>query len=196
MGKSTLVLVLLAALGLGTLIGVSLVDDEDSAPDLDDTAAAATITDTGGAPLFRYLSDDDVTVERDEFGQPLPAANGENFIGRDHSFKSETLTIDLAADESVEYKAIMSQGDALVFRWKSDGGQLYYDFHAHDKAFGPDFFTRYDEGEGGERAGSIVAAYSGQHGWFWLNLEAEPVTITLDVSGFYKDVIKIDIDGT
>lgn len=196
MGKPTLILVLLAALGLGTLIGVSLVDDEVDILESGDADSAATVTDTGGAPLFRYLAAGDVTVESDEFGQPLPTGSGENFISRDRGFKSETLTIKLAADESVEYKAIMSQGDALVFRWASDGGQLYYDFHAHDEAFGPEFFTRYDEGEGVERAGSIVAAYSGQHGWFWLNLEARPVTITLNVSGFYDDVIKIDLDGS
>lgn len=194
MGKSTLVLIALAALGLGTLVGVSLVDDPavtgEAAP-----AAAVTAAATGGAPVFRFLGPEDVTIEHDEFGQPLPLANGENFIARDGEFKSETITITIDTDATVEYKALMQQGDTIAFRWSTDGGEAYYDFHAHDAAFGPDFFTRYDEGEGTERSGSIMAAYSGQHGWFWLNLDAEPITITLEVAGFYDEVVKIDLEG-
>ncbi len=194
MGKSTLVLIALAALGLGALIGVSLVDDQVAT---EEPAAAkdVVIASTGGAPVFRYLAPEGVTVEYDEFGQAVPLASGENFIAREAAPKSETLEITLEADASVEYKAIMKQGDSIAFRWSTDGGEAYYDFHAHDDAFGPEFFSRYDEGEGTGRSGSIVAAYSGQHGWFWLNLEAEPTTITLEVSGFYDEVVEIDLGG-
>lgn len=194
MGKSTLVLIALAALGLGALIGVSLVDDqvvtEESAA-ADEVAVAST----GGAPVFRYLAPENVTVEHDEFGQAVPLASGENFITREAAPKSETLEFTLDADASVEYKAIMKQGDSIAFRWSTDGGEAYYDFHAHDDAFGPEFFSRYDEGEGTERSGAIVAAYDGQHGWFWLNLEGEPTTITLEVSGFFDEVVEIDLGG-
>jgi len=197
MGKSTLVLVLLAALGLGSLVGVSLVNkDEDTVTSdvtIDEIAPAVASTD--GAPVFRFLAPEDATVEYDEFGQAVPLRNGENFVARDGEPKSESLTITVAADESVEYKALMQQGDTVAFRWSTDGGQVYYDFHAHDEAFGPEFFTRYDEGEGTTRSGSIMAGYSGQHGWFWLNLEAEATTITLDVSGFYDEVVEIDLSG-
>jgi len=177
MGKSTLVLIALAALGLGALIGVSLVDDQV----------------LNKEPVIRYLAPEDVAVEHDEFGQVIPLASGENFIARETAPKSETLTFTLESDATVEYKAIMKQGDSVAFRWSTAGGQAYYDFHAHDEAFGPEFFTRYDEGEGSERSGSIVAAYDGQHGWFWLNIEAEPITITLDVAGFYDEVVEIDL---
>ena len=194
MGKSTLVLIALAALGLGTLIGVSLIDDQMAT---EEPAAAndVAVASTGGAPVFRFLAAEGVTVEHDEFGQAIPLASGENFIAREGAPKSETLTITLDTDATVEYKAVMKQGDSIAFRWSTDAGEAYYDFHAHDPAFGPEFFTRYDEGEGTERSGSIVAAYDGQHGWFWLNLEAEPITITLEVAGFYDEVVEIDLGG-
>jgi hypothetical protein len=195
MGKSTLILIALAALGLGALIGVSLVDDQAATEQPVATTDLAPVASTGGAPVLRYLAPEGVTVEYDEYGQAVPLASGENFIAREGAPKSETLTITLEADASVEYKAIMKQGDAVAFRWSTDGGQAYYDFHAHDDAFGPEFFTRYDEGEGTERAGSIVAAYDGQHGWFWLNLEGGPTTITLEVAGFYEEIIEIDLGG-
>jgi len=192
-GKSTIVLAALAALGLGALIGVSLVEDEEVTVVAE--LATEEVVSTGGGPVFRFLAPEDVTVEHDEFGQAVPLRSGENHVARDTAPRSETLTITVEADESIEYKALMQQGDTITYRWSTDGGEVYYDFHAHDEAFGPEFFTRYDEGEGTSRAGSIMAGYSGQHGWFWLNLEAVPTTITLEVSGFYDDVIEIDLGG-
>ena len=197
MGKSTIVLVTIAALGLGTLIGTSLVDKaepESVAAEAPTGAAPTKAVDSGGAPALRFLSPDSISIERDEFGQVLPAANGENFIARDRGLKTEILEIALDLDASVEYKAMMQQGDSISFRWSTDG-EAYYDFHAHDAAFGDEFFTRYAEGEGSSSAGSIVAAYDGQHGWFWLNISDAPITITLEVMGFYDEIIEIDLQG-
>ena len=120
---------------------------------------------------------------------------GHIFRFRQGEWEEGAGSMSRAGIHTVEYKAVMQQGDSIAFRWSTDGGEMYYDFHAHDEAFGPEFFTRYDEGEGTERSGTIVAAYDGQHGWFWLNLEAEPTTITLEVSGFYDEVVEIDLGG-
>ena len=57
-----------------------------------------------------------------------------------------------------------------------------------------DFFTRYSEGEASSDSGSIVAAYKGQHGWFWLNISDQPVTITLEVAGFSDRNVLIATD--
>ena len=61
MGKSTLVLIALAALGLGALIGVSLVDDQVVT---EEPVAAndVVVASTGGAPVFRYLAPEGVTI--------------------------------------------------------------------------------------------------------------------------------------
>lgn len=195
MGKATIVLVTLAALGLGTLIGSSLVDEVE--PDSVAAEAAPSFTgsvDSGGAPVFRYLSPDSISVQHDEYGQAIPAASDENFIARDRGLKTEILEIALDLNATVEYKALMQQGDSISFRWSTDG-EAYYDFHAHDEAFGEEFFTRYAEGEGSSNAGSIVAAYDGQHGWFWLNISDAPITITLEVMGFYDEIIEIDLEA-
>lgn len=194
MGKATLVLIALAALGLGTLVGLSLVED-NVITEVATPVELAADESTGGAPAYRFLEPAGIVIEHDEFGRPLPFTNGENFIGREGAPKVETITIALDVDATVEYKALMRQGDAMVFHWSTDGGEAYYDFHAHDDAFGPEFFTRYDEGEGSARSGSIIAAYSGQHGWFWLNLEQKPITINLDVAGFYDEIVEINVGG-
>ena len=192
--KSTIVLLLIAALGLGSLIGVSLVGAEKPVAGGAAMSGQSEVA-TGGAPRFRYIAPGDITVEIDEFGQAVPTALGENFINRNRVWRSETITFELPLDGTTEYKAVVRQGDTLVFNWMTDNGAVYYDFHAHDEAFGDEFFTRYDEGEGDNRSGAIVAAYDGQHGWFWLNIAEGPTTITLNVAGFYDDIIEIDPEG-
>lgn len=110
-------------------------------------------------------------------------------------FRSDKLTIELDVGEQTEYKAIMKQGDAFVYHWRLDNGTtVYTDFHADpgenaDAAGYPDrYFIRYAESETGESSGSLVAPFDGNHGWYWLNIEEEPITIILEVHGYYDRV--------
>ncbi|MFK8031287.1 MAG: hypothetical protein AB8G18_13710 [Gammaproteobacteria bacterium] len=198
MNKASIILLVLSALGLGSLIGMGFASSSQpetmssKASDLD-TAALKDIS-LGGAPLFRFIAPDDVTIERDEDGRAKPAAPAENFIARDRVWRSETVTVELPPGEATEYKAIMMQGDAVVFNWSTESGEIYYDFHGHDEAFGPEFYTRYDSGNGNAESGSIVAAYDGQHGWYWDNVADEAVTITLNVAGFFDEIVKFEIN--
>jgi hypothetical protein len=68
---------------------------------------------------------------------------------------------------------------------------LYFDFHAHDERNESGYFSRYAEGESIADAGGIVAAYDGQHGWYWQNTGAEPVRVTLTVAGFYSELVTL-----
>ena len=191
MGKATLILVTFAALGLGALVGVSLVDDQE----ISIAAVGTTVpVSAGGAPIFRYLSPDEVMAAGEAVEAGAPFTVGDNFVAENKSWKSETLAIDLAPDSRVEYKLFMSQGDSFVFSWSVNGEEIYYDFHAHDAAFGDGFFTRYDAGRAIERSGAIIAPYNGQHGWYWQNLEPDPAIITLKVAGFYEKLVKIDLE--
>jgi hypothetical protein len=110
-------------------------------------------------------------------------------------FRSDKLTIELDVGEQTEYKAIMKQGDAFVYHWRLDKGTtVYTDFHAdpgeNAAAAGyPDqYYIRYAESETGESSGSLVAPFDGNHGWYWLNIEEEPITITLEVHGYYDRI--------
>lgn len=191
MGKATLILVTIAALGLGSLVGYSLVDDDPSVVTGDSVATIEMIS-TGGAPAFRYLDPDDADVAVHD-AQSGAFASGENFVGRDSQWKSDVVEIELMGDSRVEYKVFMSQGDSFVFNWQVEGEDIYYDFHAHDDAFGEEFYTRYDDGRATGRSGTIVAAYDGQHGWYWQNLEPDNVTLTLQVAGFYDRIVEMDL---
>ena len=193
MGKATLVLVTLAALGLGLLVGFSLVDDPSEMTSTE-TGSTAPFVSSGGAPALRYLTPDDVPAEWYAENEDQPFLDGDNFIAYDKAWKSESLTIALAGDSRVEYKIFMSRGDAVIYRWSVAGEPLYYDLHAHDDAFGDVFYTRYSSGRTTDHAGVIVAPYDGQHGWYWQSLELEADTIRLDVAGFYDRIVEVDLE--
>ncbi len=124
--------------------------------------------------------------EPDILGDPYSRTQGSKF-------RSDTLTIELDVGEQTEYKAIMKQGDALVYHWRlNNGTTVYTDFHADpgENAAGyPDqYYIRYAESETPEHSGSLVAPFDGNHGWYWLNIEEEPITITLEVHGYYERI--------
>lgn len=132
----------------------------------------------------------------DEFDFYEPDILGDPF-SRTHpsKFRSDALTIELDVGEQTEYKAIMLQGDALVYHWRlNNGASVYTDFHAdpgeNAAAAGyPDrYYIRYAESETVESSGSLVAPFDGNHGWYWLNIEEEPISITLEVHGFYQSI--------
>ncbi len=132
-----------------------------------------------------------IVEDFDEYEPPvigLPFAN----IISDIDMQRDDITITLEAGEQVEYKAIMNRGDSLVFAWTSDAEEIYSDFHAdptEDIESYPDgYFVRYQESEEPGSKGSLVAPFTGNHGWYWLNYNEEPVTIELKVRGYYTEI--------
>ena len=125
-----------------------------------------------------------------------PEVLGDPF-SRSHErpYRTDTLTIALDEFEQVEVKTVMRQGDALIYRWKLiEGNTVYTDFHADPlevDRYPADYWIRYAESESGAASGSLVAPFDGNHGWYWLNIEENPVRIELEVSGFYESVEEI-----
>ena len=65
---------------------------------------------------------------------------------------------------------------------------MYTDFHGHEPSAG-EAFVRYEEQQSGnEGHGSLVAPFSGEHGWFWLNISEQPVTIKLEFAGYHRQM--------
>jgi hypothetical protein len=101
-------------------------------------------------------------------------------------FKTDTIQIPIGPDGEVEYKFTMKAGEAFVYSWQSDSGNVYYDFHG-EPAGNPKASQTYKKDEELRSAnGAFVAPFDGIHGWYWLNLEGHPIKITLKISGFYE----------
>ena len=142
---------------------------------------------TGTYPDIPAAEDFDY-FEPEVLGEPYARTHGS-------AFRTDTVEINLDVYEQVEYKAFMQQGDALVFSWRlTEGTTVYSDFHADpagDPAYPESYWIRYAESEDASASGSLVAPFAGNHGWYWLNIEDEPVKITLEVRGFYEGLGEI-----
>ena len=119
--------------------------------------------------------------------QATPA--GEQFAQlTDVAFRSETIEIPMQGDEELEYKFHMKKGRMLFYSWDSGAAEMYYEFHAEPTAgeYPEGYYMSYQIGDGVSGAsGTLVAPFTGNHGWYFLNLTGKPVTVKLRVSGYY-----------
>ncbi len=105
--------------------------------------------------------------------------------------KKETMTAIIQPNEGAEIKAKMSEGDTITYSWRTEWWPLNYDAHG-DGSFGRGF-AQYDKWlNKTEYAGSITAEFSGTHGLFWRNRWDQDVTVTLEVSGKFENLKKVD----
>jgi hypothetical protein len=97
----------------------------------------------------------------------------------------DEVTYTLAPTEGIEVKLAMDEGAVAEFEWTANGAALNHDTHGD----GGGQNITYAQGRGvpGEQ-GRLVAAFSGNHGWFWRNRTDEPVTFTLRTRGDYSDM--------
>jgi hypothetical protein len=170
--------------------------------DITGFGAATGLDRLGGEPTETIVITDIIggnetlrEVEIPMFGEPAPLPNPAVFQKQDAAAQSFTMTVELGAFEQTEIKTVLGEGKVILYSWRVLGDErVYVDFHGHDESFGPDFFVRYEEmQEGTGSTGSLVAPFEGEHGWFWLNINETPITIELEVSGFYDNVIDYGI---
>ena len=123
-------------------------------------------------------------VEIPDAGEPVPLPNPAVHQAHDGVPPiSEIFEITLPAESQTEVKMVMRTAEAALYSWHVDQGTIYSDFHGHTPEAGQGFFVRYiehQETRGG--SGSLVAPFDGEHNDF-------PVTVTLELTGYYDDVI-------
>lgn len=130
-------------------------------------------------------------VEIPDFGEPVPLPNPSIHQDQESPAKTETREITIPAEGETEIKTVLQKSKVMTYTWRTDRGTIYTDFHGHDPEAGNEFWVRYREDQEGSsgHSGSLVAPFGGEHGWYWLNYNEFPVTVTLTISGFYDDVI-------
>jgi hypothetical protein len=133
-------------------------------------------------------------VKVPDAGEPIPLPNPAVIQLKKVDAETRTLTVVLKGGAETEIKTILDAAQVIVYSWKADG-EVYTDFHGHDPSMGQGF-VRYEEQQTGhEGHGSLVAPFSGEHGWYWLSLEEKPVTITLTVTGYFNGIKDYGIIG-
>jgi hypothetical protein len=111
------------------------------------------------------------------------------FVGAAHAQEAwqDEITFTLAPGEFTEIKATMEEGATMTYAWSATGGRINFDLHAH--AGGED--VTYERGRGqtsGE--GSFETPFAGDHGWFWRNRDDANITVTLQLSGAYSEIVR------
>ncbi len=100
-------------------------------------------------------------------------------------FRSDEIDIPIGKDGELEYKVRMQPGGTLIYSWKCPE-PLYIDFHGEsDKD--PNNAVSYtvtQEAQSGN--GSLIAPFTGIHGWYFQNQTDHVTKIRLKMSGFYE----------
>lgn len=161
------------ALGLTRMgeIKVSLAS-EASAAEVPSATAAAVVT-----PLEPAVQ----SVEPAVTAAKEPAA-----------LQQHTMTVKLKPGQGAEIKLAMGKDARVRYEWRSAGGPVNYDTHGDPIKAPKGFYHGYGKGKGETAdAGTLQAAFDGQHGWFWRNRTATDVTITLQTSGDYEKIERV-----
>jgi hypothetical protein len=100
----------------------------------------------------------------------------------------DTLTFTLQPDQGIEVKLRMKADERAQYAWKVQGGVVNYD--THGDALGRSI--SYVKGRGvAADEGELVAAFTGNHGWFWRNRGQSDVTLVLQTRGAYSDIQRV-----
>lgn len=98
---------------------------------------------------------------------------------------TDEMQVVLQPGEGAEIKLMMKGGERADFHWRVDGGVVNFDTHGD----GGGQSISYEKGRGvPSDEGVLEAAFDGNHGWFWRNRGASPVTVIVRVRGQYADI--------
>ena len=165
--------------GIGRLLGLTAISSKPA-----NAGTALVVEDVTGG------NDTLVAAAGGDANDPLPLPNPAVHQKESAAPRTETFTVKLDLDQKTEIKAVLGKAKVLTYDWSVEGGQVYVDFHGHDPSKGDAYWVRYEEGDGVTGGkGSLVAPFSGEHGWFWLNVSEGPITIKLTVTGYQEKMI-------
>jgi len=99
----------------------------------------------------------------------------------------DTVIITLPPKKGLEYKFSITKDETLDFIWETvDKTKLYFDFHGEPKGDKTGYFKSFKESTDSQSSGSLVAPFTGAHGWYWENKTNQTVVIILKTRGNYK----------
>jgi hypothetical protein len=141
----------------------------------------AALLETPVGPMINSKTSDADRSNNAESGK-LPAA-----YFSETARKEDALTLTLQPGQGAEIKAVMNKGQRLFFNWQADG-LLYVDMHGEEPNASAEDFTQYRAQLATRSEGALTAEFPGTHGWYWKNDQLQPITIELQVTGYYQAI--------
>jgi hypothetical protein len=109
-----------------------------------------------------------------------PVANGPNW--------RDEMSFTLTPGQGTEIKLKMKEGEKALYAWSVQGGVVNFDTHGD----GAGRSISYEKGRGvASDDGELIAAFTGNHGWFWRNRGQADVTVVLKTGGDYSDIKRV-----
>ena len=101
-------------------------------------------------------------------------------------FQQETVEFKIAPGQFVEYKYRLEKGEALLYSWRASG-PVNLDFHAEPDGGPRGYAQSYETKQAvTSESGTMIAPFTGIHGWYWQNTSGQEVTVALTSSGYYN----------
>jgi len=127
------------------------------------------------------------------------STNAEEYINQDdyvtkadlallQSDWKDTIQVKIPAEGEIEYKLQAAKSAIFQYVWKTNNGELFFDFHGEPKGDTTGYFESYGKDTKAQATGAVTTPFEGTHGWYWKNENDFPVTVTLKVKGNYQRI--------
>lgn len=166
--------------GIGRLLGLTEMGEIKTRLAREAAEDAAAARGAKAAPAPTAAAQASVPPARPASDPPAPSRAGAAW--------RDEMSFTLAPGQGTEIKLRMNEGDKAVFAWTVQGGVVNYDTHGD----APGRSISYVKGRAvAADEGALVAAFSGNHGWFWRNRGQADVTVLLRTGGTYQDIKRV-----
>ena len=154
--------------GAGRAMGLTALNTPSPSPTSAPTPAGSTVSAPGEQRVLTVSS--------------KPAA----------AYRADEMEITLPAGKGLEVKTHLAKGQTLIYAWTTKNAEkLNHDFHGEPvNAKENEFESFILEDQVNQSRGTLIAPFTGVHGWYWKNKTSAPVTVVLRASGFYTDIFK------
>ena len=131
----------------------------------------------------------DATATQTPHSEPAPQkAAASNADASSSPAWRDEMTFTLTPGEGTEIKLKMKEGDKAQYAWSVQGGVVNFDTHGD----GPGRSVSYEKGRRvANDEGELIAAFTGNHGWYWRNRGEANVTVLLRTGGVYSDIKRV-----
>lgn len=103
----------------------------------------------------------------------------------------DSITVTIAPQEGIEVKLAMTKDQLASYSWSADSGAILFDLHGEGPASAGRPSQSYGQGVLRRADGDIVAAFDGNHGWFWRNPTSHKITVTVKAWGDFAELKKM-----
>ena len=124
----------------------------------------------------------------------IAAEMNESTVSNQELASQDSIAVIIPARGELEYKVLLTKGAVIQYAWKTDGTELFFDFHGDPKGDTTGYFESYAKGTENQSDGRFTAPFEGKHGWYWKNSSNQPVQVSLNVEGSYKLMSKNKVD--